>query len=202
VVVGALPVDSRPARFMTWMAVVIVLATGIAYSLLTRSQRSASLDVLIVPFVTAYIFLMAALLALSLTGELRAGLRMPMRAAAAGGLLVLGILSLFSIGLPLVVSGALATGATVRALREPRVKSGMLTAAGAAVLAVALLVAGFEGAERYIVCPSTGSAGGAGAGLVSGPYYYDCIDGRLSFHSGSCSSSSVDANGHVLHPGC
>src|SRR5512135_3608222 len=100
---------------MAWFALLVAFATSIAYALLVRAQGGyGGLDVLTVPFVTAYMLLMAGLLAASLRRALPANLRMPMRAAAAGGLLVLGILALFSIGLPLVVAGAMATGSTVR----------------------------------------------------------------------------------------
>lgn len=182
---------------MAWFALVVAFATSIAYALLIRAQGGyGGLDVLTVPFVTGYMLLMGALLAASLLRALPANLRMPMRAAAAGGLLVLGILALFSIGLPLVVAGAAATGSTVRTLRGPHVTSSSLTAVAGAVLAVALLVAGFEATERYIVCPPQGTYGGGGSGFVSGPYHYDCVDGKLTFRSGSCHGGGVNSNGN------
>ena len=187
VVVAAQTVESRPVRFMTWFALAVVVATSTAYALLIRAQGGyGGLDVLTVPFVTGYMLLMGVLLAASLQRGLPANVRMPLRAAAAGGLLVLGILALFSVGLPLVVAGAMATGATVRTLRGPHLTSAALTAVVGAVLAVALLVAGFEATERYIVCPAQGTYGGGGPGFVTGPYHYDCVDGRLTFQSGAC----------------
>jgi len=200
--------DTRPARFMTWFAFIVVLATDIAYLLLIRAQNTPSTqagaapDVFTVPFVAIYLVAVAALLAASLMHRLRPSLRFALRTAAASGLLVLGVLSLFSIGLPLVVAGAMATGATVRTLRGPVLTFSSLFAVGAAVTAVVVLIAGFEVTERLIVCPAHGSSGGGGTGFVTGPYYYDCVDGRLTFHSGSCDSSSIDANGNVSHPGC
>jgi len=172
---------------MTWFALVVAVATCIAYTLLVRAQGGyGGLDVLTVPFVTGYMLLMGVLLAVSLQRALPVNLRMPLRAAAAGGLLVLGILALFSIGLPLVVAGAMATGATVRTLRGPHLTATALTAVAGAVVAVALLVAGFEANQRYIVCPAHGTYGGGGSGLVTGPYHYDCVDGRLTYSSGAC----------------
>jgi hypothetical protein len=193
---------------MTWFALVVVLGTDVAYLLVIRAQNiqtaqeGGAPDAYTVPFVAAYLVIIATLLAASLMRPLSPGLRFPLRAAAAAGLLVLGVLSLFSIGLPLVVAGAMATGATVRTLRGPLLTSSSLFAVGAAVIAVVVLIAGFEVTERMIVCPAHGSSGGGGNGFVTGPYYYDCVDGRLSFHSGSCSSTSIDANGNVSHPGC
>jgi hypothetical protein len=205
-VVAAQPIDTRPARFMTWFALVIVLATDAAYISLVRGQNNGVdgqvLDVFTLPFVAGYVLAMAALLAASLVRWWSAAGRMPLRAAAAGGLLVLGVIAIFSIGLPLVVAGALATGATVRTLRGPFVTSSSLSAVAAAVVAVVVLVAGFEVTERMIVCPANGSMGGGGTGFVTGPYYYDCVNGRLSFHSGSCNSGSTDSSGNITHPGC
>jgi hypothetical protein len=201
--VAAQPIDTPPARFMTWFALVVVLATDVAYLLLIKAQNAPGVpSPSIVPFIAAYLVVIAVLLAASLMRRLGPALRFPLRTAAAAGLLVLGILALFSIGLPLVVAGAMATGATVRTLRGPLLASSSLFAVGAAVIAVVVLITGFEVTERMIVCPAQGSSGGGGTGFVTGPYYYDCVNGRLSFHSGSCNSTSIDANGNVTHPGC
>jgi hypothetical protein len=181
----ALPVDSRQARFMTWFALVFALATAVAYLVLKSSQGDGMLDQSTVVFVAAYLLALSTLLAVSLMRRWSAVVRLSVRAAAAGGLLVLGVIAIFSIGLPLVIAGAMATGATVRTLRGPFVNPGSLAAVAAAAVAVALLVAGFEVTERMIVCPSQGTASGSGQGLVSGPYHYECVNGRLSFHSGS-----------------
>jgi hypothetical protein len=205
-VVAAQLVDTRPARFMAWFALVIVLATDAAYLSLVRGQTNGVdgqvLDVFTLPFVAGYVLAMAALLAASLVRWWSAAVRMPLRAAAAGGLLVLGVIAIFSIGLPLVIAGAMATGATVRTLRGPQLTKSSLSAVAAAVVAVVVLVAGFEVTERMIVCPAHGSMGGGGTGFVSGPYYYDCVNGQLSFHSGSCNSGSTDSTGNITHPGC
>jgi hypothetical protein len=195
-------IDTRPARFMAWFALVFALATDVAYMWLKLGQGAGPLDAYTVLFVAAYLLVMATLLLTSLMRLRRPAWRMPLRAAAAGGLLVLGILDLFSFGLPLIIAGAMATGATVRTLRGPFATPASLSAVAAAVVAVAVLVAGFEVTERMIVCPTHGSATGGGNGLVTGPYYYDCVNGQLSFHSGTCSSGSIDLSGNITHPGC
>ena len=187
---------------MTWIALILVLATDIAYVVLIRGQGAVAPDAYTVPFVAGYLLLLAALLMASLVRLPRPAWRMPLRAGAAGGLLILGVLAIFSVGLPLVIAGALATGATVRTLRGPQVTRASVSAIAAAVLAVIVLVAGFEITQRLIVCPATGSSGGGGNGFVTGPYYYDCVNGRLAYHSGSCSSTSTDSSGNVSHPGC
>ncbi len=195
-------IDSPPARFMAWFALVFTAATGAAYLLLKAGQWGASLDVVTVAFVALYLVALVALLGASLRRRWSASARLPLRAGAAGGLLVLGVLAISSIGLPLLVAGALATGATVRTLRGPFATPSSLSAVAAAVVAVAVLVAGFEVTERLIVCPAHGSASGGGSGLVTGPYHYDCMDGRLTLHSGSCTSTAIDSSGNVTHPGC
>ncbi len=201
-VAAAQPLDTRAARLMTWIALILVLATDAAYVVLIRGQGGVALDAYTVPFVAGYLLVMAALLMASLMRLPRPAWRMPLRAAAAGGLLVLGVLAIFSVGLPLVIAGALATGASVRTLRGPQVTRASLSAIAAAAVAVAVLVGGFEITQRVIVCPATGSSGGGGNGFVTGPYYFDCVNGQLTYHSGSCSSSSIDSSGHVTHPGC
>jgi hypothetical protein len=99
-------------------------------------------------------------------------------------LLVLGVLAMFSIGLPLVIAGAMATVATVRTASPHRVMLSSLSAVGAAMIAVTILVVGFEVTERLIVCPEHGTMGGGGSGFVTGPYQYECAEGKLNFHSG------------------
>lgn len=187
---------------MAWIALILVLATDAAYVLLIRGQGAVAPDEYTVPFVVGYLLLLAGLLMASLMRLPRPAWRMPLRAGASGGLLILGVLAIFSVGLPLVIAGALATGATVRTLRGRQVTRASVSAIGAAVLAVVVLVAGFEVTQRLIVCPATGASGGGGNGFVTGPYFYDCVNGHLSYHSGSCSSSSTDSSGNVTHPGC
>jgi hypothetical protein len=186
---------------MTWLAIVFALATDAVYLLLILGRGSQD-DVVTVAFVASYLAALAALLAASLARRWSAVVRLSLRAAAAGGLIVLGVLASFSIGLPLLIAGAFATGAAGRTMRGRLFSSSSISALASAAVAVVVLVAGFEVTERVIMCPAHRSSSGAGAGLVTGPYYYDCVNGQLTFHSGSCSSSSIDSNGNVTHPGC
>ncbi len=169
---------------MTWVALAIVVLEDAVYVLLIRSQAEVAPDAYTVPFVAGYLVVMAALLATSLVRLPNPSWRMPLRAGAAGGLLVLGIIAAFSIGLPLILAGILATGASVRTLKGPVWTSTGLFGVAAAVAAVAVLVTGFEVTERMIVCPASGNVNGGGTGFVTGPYHYECVDGQLSFHSG------------------
>jgi hypothetical protein len=162
--------------------VVLVLLVDAGYVLLISTQGAYPHDVFTVPFVAAYWAVMAAMLWLSLQHRPRlVALRPQLRAGAAAGLLVTGVLALFSIGLPVVLAGALATGAAVRSLAGRDVKRALLAEALAAVIAVVILVAGLEITARVIVCPTHGTSGGSGSGLVSGNYHWQCTEGHLTF---------------------
>jgi hypothetical protein len=186
-------------RIAVWTALVIVAVTDFGYLLIIRSQESQPPDAFTVPFVAAYLALMAGMLAASLLERpFAVRLRPGFRAAAAAGLLVLGALALMSIGLVLVLAAVIAAVAAAMSMSTFRVTV-LVSQVAAAVFAVAVLIAGFEVTERLIVCPAHGSAGGSGPGFVTGGYHYECVDGRLYMHSGFCNSSgrTTDAPGNV-----
>ena len=177
---AAIP-DSRTTRTLVLIATVLVLLGDAGYILLVATQTYPR-DVLTVPFVAGYWAVMAGMLGLSLLDRPRlASLRPPLRAGAAAGLLITGVLGVFTIGLPMVVAGALATGAAVRTLAGRDRKRAVLTEVIAAVIAVVVVVGGLEITARVIVCPSHGVSGGGGSGLVSGDYHWQCSDGHLTF---------------------
>jgi hypothetical protein len=151
-----------------------------------------------------YLVALAALLGLSIAVRFGQATRTAMRGAAAGGLLVLGVIAAFSIGLPLIVGGILAGIAAARSARPPGRFAATLLGFAAAFVAVAVLIAGFEVTERAIVCPVSGTASGGGAGFVTGPYHYQCVNGRLNFQSGSCNgvTGSIDSSGNPGSNGC
>ena len=181
--------DGRTTRTLVLVAALGVVVGDAAYLWLISTQGALPPDAFTVPFVAGYLALMAAMLGLSLTRpSILVRLRPAFRAGSAAGLLVLGVLALFSVGLPFVISGALATGAAVRTLAgRPRRKT-VITEVAAAAVALVVLVAGFEITERLIVCPAQGTSGGSGYGLVTGAYHWQCVDGRLTFASGFCAS--------------
>ena len=198
------PPERRSTRLLVWIAVVIVVVSDVGYVLIIRSQEPVPPDRYTVVFIATYLAVMAAMLAASLIQrQLAARVRPALRAAASAGLLVIGVLALASIGIPLVVAGSLSTGAAVRSLAGLHWQGAMMEIA-AAIVAIAVLVAGFEVTERMIVCPPTGSASGSGYGLVTGGYHWSCVDGRLDFQPGFCASGGggVDANGHSYTTGC
>ena len=176
--------ESHGTVTMTWAAVAILLVTDVLYIVLITGQQ-ASDNTLTVPFVAGYMLLMAILLALSLRPHPRlVALRTVLRAGPAGGLLVLGTLAAFSIGLPILIAAALAFVVAGRSLPRPGWKPSAAIALVAAIVAAIVLVGGIDLSQRLIICPAHGTSGGGGSGLVSGPYHYECVNGVLTYHSG------------------
>jgi hypothetical protein len=194
--------EGRSTRILVAVPIVVVVAADALYVAIVVNQDPKPPELFTLPFIAAYLALMAVLLAVSLLPRWSAAARTALRAAVGGGLLVLGLFALMSIGLPLLIAGGMAAAATVRTMQGPMPKRSSLMGAASAVIAVAVLIAGFEVTGRMIVCPSSGSMSGGGSAFLTGPYYYDCVNGHLNFHSGSCNSDAIDENGNVTHPGC
>ncbi len=192
----------RTNAVLVWAALALVVADLIVYLLLIRGQGSPPPDsVAVVPFVSGYMLLMAALLVLSLGGYKRlAKLRAPMLAFAAAGLLLLGVFAAFSIGVPIFAAGVVAAIAAIRTLVVRSSRNAMLSGAAAAAIAVTLLVGGFAVTQRIIVCPPNGTMGGGGSGFLTGPYHYQCVNGTLTRYSGDCNgvTGGTDANGNPI----
>jgi small-conductance mechanosensitive channel len=195
----------RPIRTVVWASIVLVVGVVIAYLLLIRAQGQTPPDAVTVPFVATYLTLMAVLLWLSLLDRpLLASVRPALRAAASAGLLLLGIFAAASIGLPIFAAGILAAIAAFRTLFGPHRRNAILSEIAAALIAVIVLVGGFEVTQRLIFCPPTGTSTGSGSGFVTGGYHYECVDGTLTMHSGDCngfSQGGVDPNGNVTATG-
>ena len=181
------PVDGRGTRVLIAISSIVVVVMVAVYLSLIRAQGGTAPDWLTVPFVTAYLLTAAALLVASLL-RMGTGVRAAMRAAGAAGLLVLGYLAGFSIGVPLILAGVLAAIATLGTMSHVRGVA-IAAAPAAAVIAVAVLIGGFEVSERAITCPATGSMSGSGTGFVTGPYHWSCAGGTLHWSSGAGSTS-------------
>ena len=169
------------ARVLVAVAVVTIAAVVAVYVSLIRGQGGPSTpDVLTVPFLAAYQVLMALLLLASLL--VPPPVRPAFRAAPSAGLLILGWLAAMSIGIPLLLAAGLAMGSTVLAIDARPGRRIVISTAVAAVLAVALLVGGFEFSWSYLVCPPTGESGGSTASLLGRGASYDCNNGALTVH--------------------
>jgi hypothetical protein len=179
--------EGRTTRVLVAVPIVVVIVMDALYVAIIVNQSSQGTrppDVFTFPFIVTYLAVIAVLLMVSLIPRRGAGVRSVLRASSAGGLLVLGVLAMFSIGLPLVIAGAMGSAATARMLLGRRGRLSALSTVVGATIAVAILIAGFEVTQRLIVCPAHGSSGGGGSGFVTGPYQYECVEGKLSFRSG------------------
>ena len=169
-------------RVTSIVAITIVVAVDGLYIGLINGQ-GPSAQPYIPRFVGGYLAVMAALIVVALLPRPEiVPIRAPLRAAAAAGLLVLGIFAAFSIGLPLVVAGILTGFALSRTQREPRRGVARVSGLVAASLTVAVLIAGLDVTQRLIVCPDSGEVGGGGSALLGGSYQYECNNGQLTVH--------------------
>ena len=160
------------------IAVVAIVAIIALYLALINGQGGEPSDTpWVVPFVTGYLILMALALAASLIAQSR--LRTALRAGASAGLLVLGVLAAFSIGVAVLVAAGLAIAATVLDLRSKPGARAVASAVTGAVVAVVVLLAGFQVSWTHVVCPPNGESGGTTAGFSVTSYH--CLNGVLTF---------------------
>jgi hypothetical protein len=166
-------------RRLGLVVAIVVVAVDVLYLWYVGFVQSGTSDQpLRVPFVAAYpgvVAICALLSALLSDGAWRIALL----GASATGLLFLGFVAIFSIGLPLLVMGLLAVAALVEAIKRAT-RRGLAARASiaGALAAVLVMFAGFAITERIIACgPGVVSGGGSG-GLLSGPYSYTCQNGR------------------------
>lgn len=165
------------------VAAVIVALTDLLYVVLINAQGESA-QPYIPRFVGGYLAVVAAMVAVSMLPRAEiVRIRVALRAASAGVLLVLGFLAAFSIGVPLVAAGVLVTLALSKTAREVRSRPARLSGLVAAALSVALLLGGLELAQRAIVCPPGRNEAGGGASLILGSYQYRCANGELVSHT-------------------
>jgi prepilin signal peptidase PulO-like enzyme (type II secretory pathway) len=168
---------------MRWAGVGAAIIAA-AVDVLYLGTASSDAQFLRVPFVAGFIALMAICAALSAR---RSGTRWRplLLGISVAGLLLLGLIGIFSIGLPLLLAGLLALVGLINSLIRPgtaprrsgRAAAGM--AAGGALLAVVVLLGGFIVTELAIRCPSNGVMGGSGSSLFGGSAY-SCDNGKLT----------------------
>lgn len=170
---------ARASRVLVAVAIVAIAAIVVLYIALIRSQGEQDpVSALVVPFISAYLVVMAILLAASLL--VRPAIRPGLRGAASAGLLVLGWLAAFSIGVAVLIAAGLAIAATVLAINERPGAGSTVSAAGAGAVAVVVLIAGFEFAWQHPVCPPNGEVGGSIPSLIGHGSSYECNGGVLT----------------------
>src|ERR1700680_4380421 len=129
------------------------------------------------PFVIAFIAVCAVTAVLGAVVPLRAP-RLLLLTFSAVGLLVMGFLGIFSIGLLLLLAAVPIAVSVSRSLVLPFPKVFPALAGGA--LALLVLAAGTWAPELPGSCPAGGPSAGSGSGLVTGEYHWTCNNGRLT----------------------
>lgn len=149
-------------------------------------------------FVAFFIAVMAIAAALAVRPS-AAGWRTILLGLSAVGLLAMGYLAIFSIGLPLLVAGLGVLAVLIGAVVASRQPAAAMRAAAGGLLALAIFFGGLELTARVISCPAHGFEGGTGSSFVGGPYHYLCVDGKLTIRLGDCNHmrASMDPSGHV-----
>ena len=169
--------ERTSTRILITIAVSGIVAVDVLHSAIIRGQGEGPPDVFTAPFVAGYLGLMAALLGSSLF--LPPPTRTVVRSAASTGLVALGLLALFSIGILILAMAGLAIATTVQALAASGSARVLGASALASIVALALLVGGFELAWTHLVCPSTGESSGTTASFFV-QQSYSCSHGRLT----------------------
>jgi hypothetical protein len=173
---------------MRWAGVgaaIIAAADDALYLGIVGTQGGSNPQFLRIPFVAAFIAAMAICAALSSRASALRW-RSLLLGVSAAGLILIGFFGIFSIGLPLVVAGVLASLGLINSLGQARANgktsgsAAVAMAAGGGVLATVALLAGISLTELALRCPANAIESGSGASLLSGSYQYSCDNGKLT----------------------
>lgn len=170
--------EERAPRVLVSVAVVAVVAIDVLYLSLIAGQGGPPSDTpLVVPFVGAYFAVLATSLGVSLAAP--AWLKAALRGAACAGLLLMAVLTGFSIGVAVLVAAAVALAALVFTLAARPNRRAVGAAIIGGIVGVAILMAGLQLAWSQISCPRTGESSGTTVSLT-GQSSYRCIEGVLT----------------------
>lgn len=190
----------RPLRWIVTAALVVAAVVDILYvSYLSRPPggRGNSL-IWRGPFIAAFIAVMAIAVALTLRSS-ASRWRTLLLGLSSIGLMAIGFVGIFSIGLPLLAAGLASLAVLIGILLASPRRSEVLKAAAGGLLALAIFFSGLELTAQAISCPAHGFEGGTGSSFLGGPYHYLCVDGKLTIRPGDCNhmGASMDPNGRV-----
>jgi hypothetical protein len=188
-------------RWVVLTAVIVACAVDIVYVSQIIGPPGGRPDPLVwrSPFVAFFIAVMAIAAALAIRPS-AAGGRTVLLGLSSVGLLAMGYLAIFSVGLPLLVAGLGLLVALIYAVVASGQPAGVMRAAAGGLLALVIFFGGFELTAQAITCPVHAFEGGTGSSFLGGPYHYTCVDGKLTIRPGDCShmGASMDASGHVI----
>jgi len=187
-------------RWVVLIAVILACAIDIVYVSQIIGPPGGRPDPLVwrSPFVAFFIALMAIAAAVAVR-PLTVGWRTLLLGVSTVGLVAMGYLGIFSIGLPLLVAGLGLLIVLIGAVAASRQPAGVLRAAAGGLLALVIFFGGLELTARAISCPASGFEGGTGSSFFGGAYHYLCVDGKLTIRPGDCNhmGASIDPSGHV-----
>lgn len=185
-------------RRVALVGAALAALVDILYLVVIGGQPSDRVVSLRVPFVATFIGLVAVSAALASRPRLQRYATL-LLGFSATGLLAMGLIAIFSIGLAILLAAVPVAVATAFALIGAQQPAGLLQLTGGLVLALAILVGGIRFTEVPMACPPTGYVAGSGPGLFSGPYHWSCVNGKLTVAPGECThgGASVDSNGNV-----
>jgi hypothetical protein len=177
----------------------LVVVIDVFYLALIRSQASERVVSLRVPFVAGFIGVMALAAVLGSWRRLDRYARL-LLGLSAGGLVAMGLIAIFSVGILILLAAVPIVIAAVQSLVRVRRPIGIVQAFGGLVLALAVFLAGIQLTEIPVACPLRGYEAGSGSGLVSGPYHWTCVNGKLTVAPGECThgGATVDPSGTVI----
>jgi hypothetical protein len=195
----------KRSRVLLAVSALLGAITEVLYAVLVRGQDAGPVNPqpLRAPFIAAFVALIAGASLLAAIRPLQPA-RAPLLGFSAIGFIGAGFLGAFSIGLPLVVAGALVVTAAAQSSTPARRLSWVPVLTGGTLAAV-LLVVGLQLTEFPTACPATGYEGGSGSALITGAYHWHCANGQLTVAAGECHAAGarITPNGHVVEvTGC
>lgn len=186
-------------RKVALVGAALAALVDVLYLAVIESQPSDWVVSLRVPFVAAFIAVMAISAALASSRRLEPYVPL-LLGLSASGLIAMGLIAIFSIGIAILLAAVPVVGAAVVALIRARQPVGLLQVFVGLVVALAIFVGGIRFTEVPVACPPTGYVAGSGPGLFSDPYHWSCVNGKLTVAPGECTHgrASVDPSGKVI----
>jgi len=172
-------------RFAILSGVIAFVADGVYVYIVTR--QGGDDGTLRVPFVMAFIAVCGIVCLVSVVVPLK-GARLVLLSFSSIGMLVLGFLAAFSIGLLLWLAAVPALIASFRLLVSPLPR--ILSFVTGGVIALLVLAAGMWATQFPVRCPPGGASSGSGVGFLTGDYHWTCVNGKLTVAPGECQSWS------------
>ena len=186
-------------RKLALAGAVLEAVIDVLYLALIQNQASERVVSLRVPFVAGFIAVMA--LSAGLSSWRRLDRSAPLLLGlSAGGLVAIGLIAIFSVGILILLAAVPIVIAAVQSLVRVRRPIGIMQAFGGLMLALAVFLAGIQLTEIPVACPTRGYEAGSGSGLLSSPYHWTCVNGKLTVAPGECThgGATVDPSGKVI----